>query len=69
MTSLATKLFKVELSDVEETVYHAARRLILHPEVLKAVKLCTGDIVALFDGDSAGVVKVEWYFMVSDSIT
>lgn len=58
MASVSTKTFTVELSDLTETTYHAARRLILHPEVLKAVKLCTGDVVALARGDNMDNVEV-----------
>ncbi len=58
MTAISSRSFQVELSDLKETVYHAARRLILHPEVLKAVKICTGDVVALSNGDNLDIVKV-----------
>ncbi|KAF8916979.1 AAA family ATPase [Mucidula mucida] len=57
MTAISSRSFQVELSDLKETVYHAARRLILHPEVLKAVKICTGDVVALSNGDNLDIVK------------
>ncbi|KAG7444103.1 AAA-domain-containing protein [Guyanagaster necrorhizus] len=57
MTSIASKTFKIELLDTQDYAYHAARRVILHPEVLKAVKLCTGDAVALSSGDTLDIVK------------
>ncbi|KAK0430724.1 AAA family ATPase [Armillaria borealis] len=57
MASVASKTFRIELSDTQDYAYHAVRRVILHPEVLKTVKLCTGDVVALSSGDTLDVVK------------
>ncbi|KAK0244621.1 AAA family ATPase [Armillaria nabsnona] len=57
MASIASKTFRIELSDTQDYVYHAVRRVILHPEVLKTVKLCTGDVVALSSGDTLDIVK------------
>ncbi|KAK0201465.1 AAA family ATPase [Desarmillaria ectypa] len=57
MSSIASKTFRIELSDTQHYAYHAARRVILHPEVLKTVKLCTGDVVALSSGDTLDIVK------------
>lgn len=58
MASIASKTFRIELSDTQDYAYHAVRRVILHPEVLKTVKLCTGDVVALSSGDTLDIVKV-----------
>lgn len=57
MASIASKTFRIELSDTQDYAYHAVRRVILHPEVLKTVKLCTGDVVALSSGDTLDIVK------------
>ncbi|KAK0183804.1 AAA family ATPase [Armillaria mellea] len=57
MASIASKTFRIELSDTQDYAYHAVRRVILHPEVLKTVKLCTGDVVALSSGDTLDIVE------------
>ncbi|KAI6110568.1 AAA-domain-containing protein [Pisolithus croceorrhizus] len=49
MTSLK---FTIGLSDADDSDHRAARRVIVHPDVLKASKLCSGDVVALRQVDS-----------------
>ncbi|KAG5728058.1 ATPase family gene 2 protein [Termitomyces sp. T112] len=50
MASISLKTFIVESDDSLEPSFHAARRVIFNADVLKAAKLCTGDIVVLVNG-------------------
>ncbi|KAG6872380.1 hypothetical protein C0995_010194, partial [Termitomyces sp. Mi166 len=57
MTSISLKAFIVESDDSSEQSFCTARRVIFNAEVLKAAKLCTGDIVALVNGLSSNSRK------------
>ncbi|TFK38925.1 P-loop containing nucleoside triphosphate hydrolase protein [Crucibulum laeve] len=57
MSTFSTKKFVVEFYEGLENPYRAARRVIFNSDVLKAAKLCTGDIVALSKGDISGSSK------------
>ncbi|KAG6917166.1 hypothetical protein DXG01_003602 [Tephrocybe rancida] len=69
MASIASKTFTVETYDLLEHSSRAARRVILHADVLKTAKLCTGDIVALCSGASTSTLKVVEAPIVSLGLT
>ncbi|KAI0072999.1 AAA family ATPase [Panus rudis PR-1116 ss-1] len=51
--SISTRVFKAELaSDPSATVSRAARRVIVNADVLKATKICSGDVLALSKANS-----------------
>lgn len=58
MASISSKTFTVESDDTSEESSRAARRVIFHADVLKAAKICTGDIVALVNGVNLNSRKV-----------
>ncbi|KAF5374178.1 hypothetical protein D9615_008879 [Tricholomella constricta] len=53
MAAILSRKFTVESDDSAGHVARAARRVIFNPDVLKSAKLCTGDIIALSNGDGA----------------
>jgi hypothetical protein len=58
MSSLSSRQFEVVLADISEISFRAARRVILHADVLRAAKMCAGDIVALSRTINATTEKV-----------
>lgn len=65
--------FTVSLSDIGEGESRSVKRIIVHPDSLKALKLCSGDVIALSQGDNGNAKKVRngkggimlslsWYF-------
>lgn len=66
--------FTVSLSEALEGESRSAKRVIVHPDSLKALKLCSGDVIALSQGDNGSAKKVRndgagnplplppWYF-------
>ncbi|KAL0960482.1 hypothetical protein HGRIS_005523 [Hohenbuehelia grisea] len=57
MASISSRSFAVGLSDEFESP-RAARRIICNAEVLKACKLCAGDVVAIASGDKTSTKKL-----------
>ncbi|KAG6853114.1 hypothetical protein C0991_006804 [Blastosporella zonata] len=57
MASISSRTYVVESDDSPGPSSRAARRVIFHADVLKAAKLCTGDIVALTSGDPTSTRK------------
>ncbi|THU85607.1 AAA-domain-containing protein [Dendrothele bispora CBS 962.96] len=59
---MASKKFKIQLSDDAQTSSRAARRILLNPEVLRSMKLSTGDVVAVTKnvGSSPFAVGIVW---------
>lgn len=58
MSSLLSKSFVIELTNFSESTPRGSRRIIINADVVKAVKLCAGDAVALSDPDNAENTKV-----------
>jgi AAA family ATPase len=58
MASISSRRFTVESDQTAEHTFRAARRLIFNADALKSTKLCTGDIVAISNGDKAAPGKV-----------
>lgn len=58
MSLIGTKNLTVEINERVEHGSHAARRVILNADLLKTVKLCTGDIVAVANNGSSGPKQV-----------
>ncbi|KAG6811242.1 hypothetical protein H0H92_008412 [Tricholoma furcatifolium] len=58
MASISSTRFTVEPDDPSGQSSRASRRVIFNADVLKAAKLCTGDIVALTNGVNANSRKV-----------
>lgn len=56
MALIISKSSTVQISEIKDTVYRAVRRLIMH--LLKVVKLCTGDAVALTSVDNLDLAEV-----------
>lgn len=52
MFDLSSKHFTVAFNESLDGVPRAARRLLFSADVLKAAKLCAGDVVALSNGDA-----------------
>lgn len=63
MASLVSKKFVIGLANFSEPTHRAARRVIINADVVKAVKLCAGDVVALSDSDNVDNTKVstQWF--------
>lgn len=55
MSAILSKIFKVQVTEGAEYVPRAARRVIFNSDLLKAAKLCTGDIIAICSADSGKV--------------
>jgi AAA family ATPase len=62
MASLVSKKFVIGLANFSEPT-RAARRIIINADVVKAVKLCAGDVVALSDSGNVDNTKVstQWF--------
>ena len=66
--------FTVSLSEATEGESRSAKRVIVHPDSLKTLRLCSGDVVALSPVDNGNAKKVRmggaentlpllpWYF-------
>lgn len=50
--------FTVFLSEAVADESRSARRVIVHPDILKTLKLCSGDVIALSQGDNGSAKKV-----------
>ncbi|THU88442.1 AAA family ATPase [Dendrothele bispora CBS 962.96] len=59
---MASKKFKIQLSDDAQTSSRATRRILLNAEVLRSMKLSTGDVVAVTKniGSSPFAVGIVW---------
>jgi len=55
---MAAPRFTVSLSEVAEGESRSAKRVIVHPDSLKTLKLCSGDVVALSQVDNGNAKKV-----------
>ena len=58
MSSLLSQKFVVRLADSSESIPRASRRLIINTNIVKAAKLCAGDVIALSAYDNARDRKV-----------
>lgn len=58
MTSLSSKRFVVKVADSSESTARTSRRLIVNADIVKAAKLCTGDVIVLSDYDNVKDTKV-----------
>lgn len=63
MSSWMSKNFVIGLANFSEPTPRATRRVIINADVVKAVKLCAGDVVALSDPDNPDNTKVniQWF--------
>jgi AAA family ATPase len=52
MAFVWSKTFVVQVADSSEYTPRASRRLIINADIVKAAKLCAGDIIALWDHDN-----------------
>jgi len=50
---MSSKSFIIALADRDETEDRAVRRVVVNTEVLKALKLCAGDVVAIVGTDNS----------------
>jgi len=64
MATLQSNTFTVELNKGSENISRAARRLIFNADVLKAAKVCTGDVVILSNGDMSTTVRFSYSLIV-----
>jgi hypothetical protein len=55
MSLLSSKRFVVKVADSSEETARTSRRLIVNADIVKATKLCTGDVIALSDCDNVKV--------------
>lgn len=51
MSVFSSKKFVTQLTDSYESIPRAARRIIINADVVKAAKLCAGDVIALSSSD------------------
>lgn len=58
MASISSRKFSAFSAGDSEFTFRSGRRVIINSDVLKAAKLCTGDVVALSAGDTWAVGKV-----------
>jgi AAA family ATPase len=58
MASVWSKTFVVQVADPSEYTARASRRLIINADIVKAAKLCAGDIIALSNHDNVKDAKV-----------
>jgi AAA family ATPase len=58
MSLLSSKRFVVKVADSSEETARTSRRLIVNADIVKAAKLCTGDVIALSDYDNVKDLKV-----------
>jgi AAA family ATPase len=58
MSLLSSKRFVVKVADSSEETARTSRRLIVNADIVKAAKLCTGDVIGLSDCDNVKDVKV-----------
>ncbi|KAF9220516.1 AAA-domain-containing protein [Gyrodon lividus] len=54
---LSITRFTVSLSEAAEGEFRAAKRVIIHPDSLKTLKLCSGEVVALSQADNGSAKK------------
>jgi AAA family ATPase len=59
MSSMLSKNFIIGLANSPEPTPRAARRVIINADVVKAVKLCAGDVIALSDNDENTKVSTQ----------
>lgn len=55
---MSTGKFVVAVSDTAEVDHRSAKRVIVHVDALKVLKLCSGDVVALSQPNQNGTKKV-----------
>ena len=52
MSSLLSRKFVVQLASSSDATPRASRRVIINAVIVKAAKLCAGDVIALLDHDN-----------------
>ncbi|KAG9315516.1 P-loop containing nucleoside triphosphate hydrolase protein [Chiua virens] len=54
---MSTPKFTVSISEVAEGESRSAKRVIVHPDSIKTLKLCSGDVIALSQADNGNAKK------------